>query len=267
MIQKFSVFNKHILIPAVISLVILFIILLLFPEGYSVYSKDSIAVKFWIFITISCNPAGVGISLLAATLILIFSTRRFLRLHHSLFILIFIAGGIGTAGYFLINYLKSSFPEPRPYYNFLSENKSLPEKLEDFTRLSPAQRRLLFDQDSIFAKAPEGVNPSVYKLWMAETALSFPSGHAFNSAFLGILYTCILFFVWGKESRLRIKLLYLAPLAWMILVCLSRVVLGMHHKIDVVFGALLGFTAALIFVYAGALNKIIFLNREPDENE
>jgi membrane-associated phospholipid phosphatase len=258
MIRKFSIFNKRILIPSLISLSVLFIILIILPEGYSAFASEGLIIKFWIFITITGNPIGVGVSVIVATLILIFSTRKFLRLHHSLIIFIFISGGLGTAGYFLINYLKASFPQPRPYYEFLSENKSLPEKLEDFTKLTPAQRKLLFNQDSIFARPPKGVNPDVYKLWMSETALSFPSGHAFNSAFLGILYTCILFFTWGK----RIKLLYFAPLLWMIFVCLSRIVLGLHHKEDVVFGALLGSLAALIFVYTGALNKIIFLEKD-----
>lgn len=257
MIRKFSVFNKRILVPGIIFLFVLCLILFLLPEGYSSFSDDGIITEFWIFVTISGNPISVVISVFAATLILIFSTRKFLSLHHSLFIFIFIAGGLGTMGYYLINYLKASFPEPRPYYSFLSENKSLPEKLEEFTKLTPAQRRLLFDQDSIFAKVPKGVNPSVYKLWMSETALSFPSGHAFNSAFLGVLYTCILFFTWGK----KLKFFYLVPMVWMILVCLSRIILGLHHKVDVIFGALLGFLAALIFIYAGALNKIIFLNR------
>ena len=258
MIRKFSVFNKRILIPALVFLALLFVILFFLPNDNSLYSRESIVIKFWIFITISGNPIGIIASLFVATLILIFSTRKFLRLHHSLFIFIFISGAIGTTGYFLINYLKASFPQPRPYYEFLSENKSLPEKLEDFTKLTPAQRKLLFDQDSIFARAPEGVNPDIYKLWKSETALSFPSGHAFNSAFLGILYTCILFFTWGR----KIKFLYLAPLVWMTLVCLSRVILGFHHKVDVVFGSLLGLLTALIFVYIGALNKIIFLNRD-----
>ncbi len=258
MIQKFNAFHKRILLPALIAFSLLFVILLFLPEDYSLYARDTIIIKFWIFITITGNPIGVIISVFITTFILIFSTRKFLRLHHSLLIFIFIGIGLGAAGYYLINYLKASFPEPRPYYQFLSENKSLPEKLEEFTKLTPAQRRLLFSQDSLFAKPPEGVNPDIYKLWLSETALSFPSGHAFNSAFLGILYTTILFFTWGK----RFKFLYLAPLVWMIFVCLSRVILGLHHKIDVVFGSLLGLLAALIFVYVGALNKIIFMNKE-----
>jgi len=258
MIRKFNVFHKRILLPALIFLLLLFLILFFLPEDYSLYSRESVMIKFWIFITISGNPLGVIISLFVTVLILIFSTRKFLRLHHSLLIFIFIGIGLGATGYYLINYLKASFPEPRPYYEFLSENKSLPEKLEDFTKLTPAERRLLFSQDSLFAKAPAGVNPDIYKLWLSETALSFPSGHAFNSAFLGLLYSTILFFTWGK----KLKFLYLAPLVWMVLVCLSRVILGFHHKVDVVFGSLLGLLAALIFVYIGALNKIIFMNKE-----
>jgi len=258
MIKKFSAFNKYVLTAAAASLIILYIILFTLPDGYTSFASKNFLSDFFIFVTLSCNPIAIVVSVFVITFILFFSTRKFLRLHHSIFVFALISIGIISMGYYLINYLKGTFPAARPYYDFLYENKILPEELDEFIKLSPVERKNLYKEDSVFAKVPPGVNPRVYKLWISETALSFPSGHAFNSVFLGILYSCILFFSLEK----RYRLLYLAPLVWMIFVCLSRIILGLHHKIDVVFGSLLGLLAALVFIYAGALNKIIFLDRD-----
>jgi len=258
MIKKYSEFNKHVLKASVVSLVILYVILLLLPKDYASFANTNFVTDFFIFVTLSCNPVAIVVSVFVVTAILFFSTRKFLRLHHSLFVFVFIGIALLSLGYYFINYLKGTFPAARPYYDYLAENKILPDELDKFIKLSPAERKNLYSEDTVFAKVPPGVNPRVYKLWISETALSFPSGHAFNSVFLGILYSCILFFSLERKYRL----LYLAPLVWMIFVCLSRIILGLHHKVDVVFGSLLGLLAALVFIYAGALNKIIFMNRD-----
>jgi membrane-associated phospholipid phosphatase len=191
-------------------------------------------------------------------LILIFSTRKFIRIHHS-FIIFFLIGIIlATTGVYFINFLKAKFPEARPYHEYLSGQKVLPEKLDEFKNLTDAQRRIFLANDSLLNKMPKGINPVVYKIWLQEPGLSFPSAHAFNSFFLGTIYSCILFFT---VTHKKLRFFYLTPLVWMIFVSLSRVMLGFHYKSDVAFGAAMGFCAALIFIYAGALNKIIFLNR------
>lgn len=256
MIHKFNIFNKYILIPSLLLLFALSFILLVFPIGYSDFSTQDFTTNFWIFITLSCNPPAIAVSVLSIIFVLLISTGKYLKLYHSLVILLFIVAGIGI-GNFMISHLKESFPKPRPYYSFLSESNILPKDLTDFIKLSPQERMQLFKKDSIFSNTPIGINSLIYELWLSETALTFPSGHAFNSVFLGIIYSTILFFVLNN----KIKFLYILPLIWMVLVCVSRVILGFHYIEDVLIGALLGFLSAILFVYIGALNKLMFLNK------
>jgi len=262
--RKFSVLNKNVIRYSSLAVVILLLILWFLPDGYNSYSTDSISTYIWVLASLSCNPIGVMISLVIILLILIYSTRKFIRVHHSFIIFFLIGIIITTTGVYFIGFLKAEFPEARPYQEYLSAEKLLPESLEEFTKLTDAQRKLILSGDSLINKIPMGINPFVYKIWLQEPALSFPSAHAFNSFFIGTVYSCILFFT---ITNRKLRYFYFAPLIWMIFVSLSRVMLGFHHKTDVAFGAMMGFCAALIFIYAGALNKIIFINREPKRTD
>lgn len=257
--RKFALLNKNVLRYSTLAICILMLIILFLPEGYNSYSSDSVTTYFWVIASFSCNPLGVIISLFVILAILIFSTRKFIKVYNSFIIFLITGITIVTTGVYFINFLKTEFPEARPYHEFLSTQKVLPEQLEDFMKLTDSQRRIILANDSLLGKLPHGVNPIVYKIWLQEPALSFPSAHAFNSAFIGTVYSCILFFTITNK---KLRYFYLAPLVWMIFVSLSRVMLGFHHKSDVAFGALMGYTVALIFIYAGTLNKIIFLNRD-----
>jgi len=256
--KRFTRFNKSVLKFSFLALCLLLLIIVFLPEGYNYYSSESIVTNFWVIASLSCNPLSVLISMFVILLILIFSTRKFIRIHHS-FIIFFLIGIIlATTGVYFINFLKAKFPEARPYHEYLSSQKVLPEKLDEFKSLTDTQRRIFLANDTLLNKMPKGINPVVYKIWLQEPGLSFPSAHAFNSFFLGTIYSCILFFT---VTHKKMRFFYLAPLVWMIFVSLSRVMLGFHYKSDVAFGAAMGFCAALMFIYAGALNKIIFLNR------
>lgn len=256
--KRFARFNRSVLKSSFIALCLLFVTILFLPEDYNSYSSDSTVTNFWILASLSCNPLSVLISMFVILLILIFTTRKFIRLYYS-FIIFFLIGIIlATTGVYFINFLKAKFPEARPYQEYLSSQKILPEKLDEFKSLTDTQRRVFLANDTLLSKMPKGINPVVYKIWLQEPGLSFPSAHAFNSFFLGTIYSCILFFTITNK---KLQFLYLAPLVWMVFVSLSRITLGFHYKSDVAFGAVMGFCTALIFIYAGALNKIIFLNR------
>lgn len=257
--KKFAQLNKYVIRNATIAVCVLMLIIFFLPEGYNSYSSDSVTTYFWVLASQSCNPLGVVISLFVILTILIFSTRKFIRVYNSFIIFGLIGIIIVTAGVYFINFLKEEFPETRPYHEYLSTQKVLPEELKDFMKLTDTQRRILLSNDSLIKKIPAGLNPVVYKIWLQEPALSFPSAHAFNSVFIGMVYSCILFFTITNK---KFRYFYFAPLVWMIFVSLSRIMLGFHYKSDVVFGALMGYCAALIFIYCGVLNKIIFLNRE-----
>lgn len=259
--KRFSAVNRYIVKYATLAVFILIVFSLLLPAGYNSYITEDFFTYFWVAASLSCNPPAVLVSMVIILFLLIFSTKKFIRIHHSFIIFLLIGTVLLSAGVYFINFLKSEFPKPRPFHEFLSSRNLLRENLENFTQLSDTQRKLELSSDSLIQKIPDGVSPIVYKIWLAEPALSFPSAHAFNSVFIGIVYSCILFFTIQNK---KIKKIYFAPLIWMIFVSVSRIVLGFHHKTDVIFGSLMGYCAALLFVYSGALNKIIFINRGKD---
>ena len=78
----------------------------------------------------------------------------------------------------------------------------------------------------------------------------FVSSHAANS--FGIAYLLILFF---NELKKRWKLLILA---WAILICYTRIYLGVHYPSDIIGGSLIGLTAAFISKYIFNQLEMIF---------
>jgi len=81
-------------------------------------------------------------------------------------------------------------------------------------------------------RRPEGRWGNIYR---STDPHSFPSGHAARAALMAVLITA-----WGPA--------WLVPVAlvWAPLVALARVAMGVHYLSDVVAGALLGLTVAIV---------------------
>jgi undecaprenyl-diphosphatase len=100
---------------------------------------------------------------------------------------------------------------------------------------------------------PFNVLPNV-DLLVSETEIySFPSGHSASSFAVMIVI--------GLKYRLHIKgksyrLLY-PLLAFAALIAFSRVYIGVHYPLDVVFGAIVGILSALVVIYIGWDDSII----------
>ena len=91
------------------------------------------------------------------------------------------------------------------------------------------------------------VLPNVIQLVSESEAYGFPSGHAASSfavmTMIGLKYR--LHFK-GKTYRLLYPLLAFASL-----IAFSRVYIGVHYPLDVIFGAIIGILSALLVIYIG----------------
>jgi undecaprenyl-diphosphatase len=92
--------------------------------------------------------------------------------------------------------------------------------------------------------------PQVVEHLVSADSPSFPSGHAMNSAFVGLAIATLL--VRGKPDPARRNAIMAAGMAFTLLVGSSRVYLGVHWPSDVLGGWTLGGLWALLAVTAGS---------------
>jgi membrane-associated phospholipid phosphatase len=91
------------------------------------------------------------------------------------------------------------------------------------------------------ADAPALIRP-LYDAAVLGTGYGFPSGHATNSAVVYIGLAAVLG-IWTRRRR------YATATALVTVVALTRILLGVHYLVDVVAGAALGASVALLGVY------------------
>ncbi|MBK8551133.1 MAG: phosphatase PAP2 family protein [Ignavibacteria bacterium] len=148
-------------------------------------------------------------------------------------------------------YFKDIFRNPRPSQLYLVEKGSIQKGGAEFFSMpleekSRFMRKTIDDNETGF----NDIYPPILNSWVYESGYSFPSGHAETSFFLG---TILAFVIIKTHSK---KYYVLIPLAWAILVAISRVVIGVHYPIDVTAGAFIGLSIALIIISLKRINKI-----------
>jgi len=98
--------------------------------------------------------------------------------------------------------------------------------------------------------------PNVIQLVPESEAYGFPSGHSASSfAVMMVIGLKYRLHIKGKSYRLLYPLLAFASL-----IAFSRVYIGVHYPLDVIFGAIVGILSALVVIYIGwdetIVNKI-----------
>lgn len=88
----------------------------------------------------------------------------------------------------------------------------------------------------IMRPRPFQVNEALNVLITKPTSYSFPSGHSASSVAAATV-------IFQADKKLGIGAIVLA-----FLICLSRIIVGVHYPTDVLGGALLGFTLAVIII-------------------
>lgn len=107
----------------------------------------------------------------------------------------------------------------------------------------------------IFARERPDLNLSI----ITEVGYSFPSGHAmFSVAFYG--YLMFLFKKINLKKSIRLPLNF-AMIILIILICFSRIYLGVHYFSDIIGGILISTVYLIIYTYL--INRHTFAYKEP----
>ena len=104
----------------------------------------------------------------------------------------------------------------------------------------------------------ERVRPIAEMQWQSESSMSFPSGHSKNASFM---FSFIMFMAYKSNMKdVFKKTLYIACPVMIVIVMVSRLVLGVHYFSDVCAGCAVGlvFSAVMIVLYHICEKKNIF---------
>jgi phosphatidylglycerophosphatase B len=152
------------------------------------------------------------------------------------------------------HFTKEALGIPRPSHLFIVQNSLSSIKIDSLYQLTETERkktlRLLIDSDSVhFGK----IDTRILNHWIEEAGYSFPSGHSFNAFMLA---TILAFSLYHSRSSV-VRLCYLFPFFWALLVAISRVSVGAHSVLDVSFGAALGLIFGNLFLFVDYTRSII----------
>ncbi|AWX13266.1 hypothetical protein CEP49_01250 [Mergibacter septicus] len=181
---------------------------------------------FWFLITQSGgNPWAILTSLVLFCLLLLLIRRLNWKL-----ILITIIVSLGlTQG--IKTGLKHFFAEPRPYVVAMFAGD--PVSIQHFYHFSkPTRQQLVQDHQK---QQPEWL----VKHRMHEVGYSFPSGHTIFAATWLLLVVGLLHL--GQTAQKSSQILQIITACWAIAVLYSRIKLGMHYPIDILFGIILAY--------------------------
>ncbi len=251
--------NREVLYLSLGAYLILLLAAFALPVEFSGYKTSDKLAPIWYFIT---ESGGVYGSMMIASvffllLILHFRRRSKTRRHLYIFIALVIAADVLTIGFTQL-YAKGEIKEPRPSQVYLIEKGVIENGGREFLSM-PMQEKQKYLQQRSEQKRSElkDVYPPVLSLWTNDLTYSFPSGHSQSSFFLGVLISYALYCTLKRGNR------YLAglPLAWAVLVSLSRIVIGVHYPVDVAAGAFIGMASALFVTALKFTHRVFNDNR------
>jgi phosphatidylglycerophosphatase B len=236
------------------AICLLMIILAIFPVAFSSLKCGIFISYLWYYISYSADIEGtvIIVSLLGIVLASYAgSLKKKLDIFAINFFVICISlGFLGSLNEYVI---KPFAHIARPSHTFLASKGEEVIILKDlYSKKSHERKAYLRAMFQLHKARLVSIPAPVLHTWGKETGYSFPSGHSQNAFLIGTIL-CYIFFELERKYWLA-----MLPFAWSIMVCLSRVALGVHTYLDVSAGALQGTILALIFIYSGLYQKLIF---------
>lgn len=237
------------------SWLVLVLLVWCLPVAFCAYLKEDTDTAFWYFISQSGGLYGttmLGILLCAVVATLQKGVRQKAKSFSIAFLfLLFTLGGVAVLNEFVVKPLAQV---PRPSHTYLlSRTGDDPTLLKKFYGQEVAARQAFLIQ--YLKQHPEKtakISPVVLAHWVDEAGYSFPSGHSQNAFLLGSMLAMGLGYQMPRKKRFWLAV----PLAWAVLVCMSRVALGVHSELDVSLGAGVGFLFAYLFSLTGILKRV-----------
>lgn len=251
-LQKRISGNSFVFVSAIISFITLVAIVFLFPVEFSGYKNTDVLAPIWYLITQTGGVAGSTVIVLVLLIYLLThfkkKSKRIRNVY--LFIAIITFVQILNAGSTLF-YFKDVFKNQRPSQLYFTEKGFIePGGREYFAMPHEEKRKYIQKKIDEDKSKLEEIYPPILDSWISDSGYSFPSGHSQTAFFLG---TILAFVIYKTNSK---KYFIFIPLAWAILVALSRVVIGVHYPIDVTAGAFIGLILALITISLKKVNQI-----------
>lgn len=166
------------------------------------------------------------------------SKRQMIKLILVLIIAMIVGQAIKSA-------IKTYTAESRPFVLWIEKQYSV--KDEYFYSLPRAERKQIITE---YVAQSSQIPNWLYQHWRNETGYTFPSGHTLFAATWAFLALLLLNF---KRHYIFIG----TSIAWVILIEISRLTLGMHRPIDLIVGAIIALPVALLSYYLAKRWRII----------
>ncbi|GGK85838.1 phosphatase PAP2 family protein [Rufibacter glacialis] len=246
--------NRFALLLTGASWLLMVLLVWLLPVSFSGYLQHDPDTLFWYALSESGGVYGTPV--LGVLLCLLVAKRQAglkLRVQSFTVAFLFLLATLGSMALLNEYVIKPLAHVPRPSHQFLLGPKGEEASLLDTFYLQDAPSRRAYLAEFL-KKEPEKyaqISPLVLEHWVNEAGYSFPSGHSQNAFLLGSLLTMWL----GLQVPRRHRPWLALPLVWAVLVCLSRVALGVHSELDVTLGSGVGLLLAYLFSLSGVLRK------------
>lgn len=231
------------------------VILFTLPIAFCGYEQADWDTNCWYYLS---ESGGVyGTALLVTLLCGVFAIMRqgwqkkVISFINSFSFFVLVLGGVAYGNEYG---LKPLLHSPRPSHRYLLQTsvKDSVSLITYYRNTADQRRRYLRSFILAHPEKVKAISPRVLNHWIAEAGYSFPSGHSLN---VFLLATILVFWLWQALPRDKYYWILL-PLVWAVLVCLSRVALGVHTETDVSVGAAVGLFLAYIFAFTGLLNRL-----------
>ncbi|MFC6998954.1 phosphatase PAP2 family protein [Rufibacter roseus] len=256
--------NRFALLLSGLGWLLMVVLVWSLPVSFCGYLQNDSDTTFWYLLSESGGVYGTtGIAVLLC--LLAAKPQQELKLKVKSFAAAFGFLVVTLGGIALLNEygIKPLTHVPRPSHQFLLGKAELQASLihEFYRKDVPARQDYLRNYLQQNPEKWADVSPQVLAHWVNEAGYSFPSGHSQNAFMLGSMLTMWL----GLQLPRKRRPWLLLPLAWAVLVCLSRVALGVHSELDVSLGAGLGLVLAYLLSLSGVLQKVFKVATHPED--
>ncbi|HQY50983.1 MAG TPA: phosphatase PAP2 family protein [Ignavibacteria bacterium] len=246
---------------SVLSIFILLVLILnLFDLQFSGSKTSDRLAPVWLFITAGGGVYGIAVSFLIFAFYVLFQTKKnHLNKRTVLFflIIVFLVQLINAGSTYFI--FKGSYNKMRPSQHFITGTED-PDKGEIlfYEKLSKDKKKFLREKTLSEPERFLDIYPPLLSDWVNESENSFPSGHSQSSFFIAVIFafaiSCLV-----KKNKIYLSVI---PLLWALLVSVSRVIIGVHYNIDVIAGAGMGISTALILISIKRFNRIFIVDEK-----